>query len=157
MVMKKSEYQNLDSKRGVKFIGVGVVFYCHDGKGNLLFHKRSDKCRDEVGRWDVGGGAIEFGEDPIDAAKREIKEEYCTEVKNIKLVNTSNVLRVNGETKTHWYVLLFVAEVDPKKVKIGEPEKMLDLGWFPINNPPQPLHSMLSLHLDMIKHELPIK
>ena len=51
-----------DLKRGIDYIGVTVVFYCHDGAGRLLLHKRSVACRDEQGRWDVGGGSMEFGE-----------------------------------------------------------------------------------------------
>ncbi len=43
-------------KRGFDYIGVTCVFYCYDKKGRLLLHKRSNKCRDEIGRWDAGGG-----------------------------------------------------------------------------------------------------
>ncbi len=49
-------------KKGVDYTGVCVVFYCHDGQENVLMHKRSNKCRDEFGRWDIGGGGFEFGE-----------------------------------------------------------------------------------------------
>lgn len=49
-------------RQGFDYIGVTTVFYCHDGKGNLLLHKRSQTCRDEKGRWDCGGGALKFGE-----------------------------------------------------------------------------------------------
>ena len=48
-------------KPGIDYIGVSTPFYCHDGQGNFLFHKRSQKCRDEQGRWDTGSGKLEFG------------------------------------------------------------------------------------------------
>ena len=48
-------------KKGTDYVGVAVVYYCHDGKGNVLMHKRSSKCRDEHGAWDIGGGGVEFG------------------------------------------------------------------------------------------------
>ncbi len=73
------KYLKMDLKKGVDFIGITCVFYCHDGKGKLLLHKRSKNCRDEVGRWHVGGGSMEFGEDFEETVKREIKEEYCTD------------------------------------------------------------------------------
>ena len=38
--MKKKK----DLQGGVDYIGVTVVFYCHDGKGNFLMHKRSKNC-----------------------------------------------------------------------------------------------------------------
>jgi 8-oxo-dGTP diphosphatase len=49
--------------RGIDYIGITCVFFCHDGKGNILLHKRSEKCKDEQGNWDCGGGALEFGEE----------------------------------------------------------------------------------------------
>ena len=77
-----------DLKRGVDYIGVNVVFYCHDGKGNILLHKRSQQCRDELGRWDSGAGSMEFGESFADAVTREVFEEYGVKPKKIEYVMT---------------------------------------------------------------------
>lgn len=145
--MKKS----FDLRKGVDFIGVTCVFYCHDGKGNLLMNKRSKNCRDEQGRWDPGAGSMEHGETFLEAVQREIKEEYCVMPKKIRFWGVNNVLRQNGKQRTHWIALLFTAEVDPKKAKIGEPEKMDEIGWFPINKLPKPPHSMVIPHLKMIR------
>ncbi len=145
--MKKS----FDLKKGVDFIGVTASFYCHDGKGNFLMHKRSKNCRDEIGRWDAGSGSMEFGETPEEAAIREIGEEYCVKPKKLHLCGVRNVLRMNGKQRTHWISFVFVAEVDPKKVKIGEPDKMDELGWFRMNKLPKPLHSVFMDQIKMIK------
>ena len=48
-------------KIGIDCIGISTSFYCHDGEGKWLLHKRSDKCRDEKGTWDSGGGKVEVG------------------------------------------------------------------------------------------------
>ena len=143
--------QSFDLRKGVDFIGVTCVFYCHDGHGNLLMHKRSKNCRDEQGRWDPGSGSMEFGETFLQTAKREIQEEYGVIPKNLKLWAVNNALRWHGKTRTHWIAALFTAEVDPRKAKIGEPEKMDDIGWFPIDKLPRPLHSMTRKHLKMIR------
>jgi len=143
--------QSFDLKKGVDFIGVTCVFYCHDGKGNLLMHKRSKNCRDEQGRWDPGAGSMEFGETFFETAKREINEEYSVIPKNVQFWGASNVLRLNGKKRTHWIALLFTAEVNPKKVKIGEPEKMDEIGFFPLSKLPKSLHSMVLPHLKMIR------
>lgn len=45
-------------KPGVDCIGLAVTFICHDGRGSLLMHKRSQGARDEKGRWDFGGQVI---------------------------------------------------------------------------------------------------
>jgi 8-oxo-dGTP diphosphatase len=145
--MKKS----FDLRKGVDFIGVTCVFFCHDGKGNLLMHKRSQKCRDEQGKWDTGCGSMEFGETFEQTVKREIKEEYCVTPKNLRQVGVFNVLRKNDKTQTHWIKVLFVAQVDPKKVKIGEPDKMENLQWFKSNRLPKPLHSQLKKDLERLK------
>lgn len=138
-------------RRGIDFIGVTVVFYCHDGKGKLLLSKRSNKCRDEQGRWDVGGGSMEHGETFEEAVYREIKEEYCSDVKNLQFATVKNVIReVNGLT-THWVALLFVTQLDPAQVANGDPEKIDELGWFDLDNLPSPLHSKLSEHLASVK------
>ncbi|MDD2785590.1 MAG: NUDIX domain-containing protein [Patescibacteria group bacterium] len=140
-----------DSKRGVDHIGVTCVFFCHDGKGNILLHKRSAACRDEQGRWDCGAGAMEFGETFEEAVTREIREEYCVEPLELTHVTSTNVLRENNGVKTHWVAILYVAKVDPVGIRIGEPEKIDEIGWFKTNELPEPQLSMLSKHLDLVK------
>ncbi|MSU76218.1 hypothetical protein EXS54_01970 [Patescibacteria group bacterium] len=65
-------------KPGVDYLGVTTAFYCHDGEGNFLFHRRSEQTRDEHGAWDPGSGKYEFLEvDSLEAnALKEIDEEY---------------------------------------------------------------------------------
>ena len=138
-------------KKGVDYIGVTCVFFCHDGRGNFLLHKRSNTCRDEQGNWDCGGGALELGEDFETAVRREIKEEYCADVADLKFLTTTNVLRRNGEEKTHWVALIFAAEVRPGQVKIGEPDAMEEIGWFTEQNLPSPLHSQFHRHFACVR------
>lgn len=140
-------------KPGENYIGVGCVFYCHDGKGNLLLQKRSKNCRDEQGKWDVGGGALRHGESFEQAVKREVKEEYCCKVIDLKYLGAQNVVRKNEGKKTHWIALLFVIQVDPSKVKKGVPRKMEEIGWFSLDKLPTPLHSMFHTHLEIVKKE----
>lgn len=135
--------------QGADYIGVGCVFFCHDGKGNILLHKRSKNCRDEIGRWDVGGGALELGESFEEAVKREVFEEYCTLPKKLRFLGVKNILRKDGDTLTHWVSLFFEVLVDPKTVKLGDPKKMDEMGWFRKNSLPKPLHSKFSIVLKM--------
>lgn len=134
-------------KKGIDYIGVTVVFYCHDGKGNLLLNKRSSQCRDEVGRWDCGGGAMKHGETFEEAVRREVKEEYCCDIIKLDYVTTNNVIRKQKGIKTHWIAILFACQVDLKQVGIGDPEKMEEIGWFALDKIPRPVHSMFKKHL----------
>ena len=67
-------------QKGVDFIGVTVVYFCHDGKGNVLLSKRGKNSRDEHGTWDPGGGGVEFEDTVLDTLRKEIAEEYCTDI-----------------------------------------------------------------------------
>jgi len=139
-----------DLRRGVDFIGVTVNFIIHDGKGNVLLQKRSRNCRDEQGKWDVGGGALEFGEKLEDAVRREIKEELCCVPLKIDFLRSFEALRDNNGTPTHWMAFVHVVLVDPSTVKIGEPHKIDELGWFTSKNLPTPLHSMFHQAYDYV-------
>ena len=126
--MDKEEY---DKKKGVDFTGVSVVFICHDGNGNILMNKRSQKCRDEHGNWDIGGGSLEFGHKIEDTLKREIKEEYCTDVLSHEFLGFRDIHReVNGKN-THWIGLDFKVHVDRSQAKNGEPEHLEFLNSLP--------------------------
>ena len=138
-------------QKGVDYIGITVVFYCHDGKGNVLLNKRSKHCRDEQGRWDCGGGSMKVGETFEQAVRREIMEEYCCEPVSLQFAGVNNVLRKSRRKQTHWIALLFAAQLDQKKVKIGDPDKMEKIGWFTIDTLPSPLHSKYLEHLEYIK------
>ena len=140
--------------RGVDYIGVNCVFWCHDGKGNVLFHKRSKNCRDEQGTWDAGGGAMEFGETFEECVRREVTEEYGTEPLAVEYVATKNVLRENNGRKTHWIKNMHWVLVDPAQAKIGEPHKMDEIGWFTFDTLPIPLHSQVPDELEALRKYL---
>lgn len=141
-------------KKGVDFTGVSIVYFCHDGKGNILMSKRSQNTRDERGRWDIGGGGLDFGEMVEDCLKREIKEEYCTDVLSFEFLGFRDVFRLHEDKKTHWIGLDFKVLVDASKVSIGEPEAMDDIGWFTLQNLPKPLHSQLHVFFEKYKEKL---
>ena len=141
-------------KIGVDYIGVVVVFFCHDGRGNYLLAKRTNNCRDEHGRWDPGGGAIEFGETVDKVLEREIREEYTTTIKNKEFLGFRDVHREHEGKKTHWIALDFRVEVDRAAVSNGEPHKFEEIAWFAIDNLPKPIHSQFSIFYEQYKDRL---
>lgn len=142
-------------KKGIDHIGVCVVFYCHDGQGKFIMSKRSKKSRDEHGKWDPGGGGVDFGEPILKALKREIKEEYCTRVISAEFLGSRDVRRTDEVgRKTHWVTLDYKVLVDPKTVKNGEPKKSEEIGWFTIDNLPAPVHSQLPEFIKLYKDRL---
>ncbi len=142
-------------KKGIDCIGLCVVYYCHDGKGNLLFTKRSQAARDEQGTWDVGGGAVELFDTIDETIRKEIKEEFMTDVISYEFLNYRDVHRqlANGQ-KTHWLALDFIVEIDPSQAQIGEPHKFDEMRWVTLDNLPQPLHSQLMISIEQNKPKL---
>lgn len=140
--------------RGEDYTGISVVFLCHDGQGNYLLNKRSQNCRDEQGRWDPGGGGLDFDESVEDTLRREIKEEYNTDVIESEFLGYLDIHRQNKGKPTHWIALIFRVLVDKSKVRNNEPRKFDDLRWFKLDNLPKPLHSKLPDTLARFKDKL---
>lgn len=142
-------------KKGIDCIGVCVVYYCHDGKGNLLLTKRSALARDEQGTWDIGGGAVEIFDTIEETLRKEIKEEFMTDVVSFEFLNYRDVHRhlANGQ-KTHWLALDFIVEIDPTLVQIGEPDKFDEMRWVTLGKLPQPLHPQLMISIEKNKTKL---
>lgn len=143
--------EQTDHRRGIDHIGVGVCVVVHDGNGNLLMMQRGPKARDERGKWDICGGAIEFGELVEDAVRRELMEELCVKPTNVEFITAYEAHREHDGKQTHWVQLLHTAQVDPAQVKIGEPHKISQLGWFNSTNLPEPRHSMFNKSYDVVK------
>lgn len=141
MLMVDVAEEEIDLRRGVDYIGISASFIVHDGKGNVLLQKRGVGARDENGMWDVGGGAIEFGESIEEAVRREIQEELCCEPIDIKFLKVYDAFREHNGVKTHWVAVMHSVQVDPGVVRIGEPDKIDELAWFKSDNLPSPLHS----------------
>jgi 8-oxo-dGTP pyrophosphatase MutT (NUDIX family) len=128
-------------KIGIDFVGISTPFYCHDGKGRLLMHKRTKACRDEHERWDTGAGKLEHGLSLEENVLKEVMEEYGCAGEIVGSVPAHDIFRTFDGAKTHWLAVPYFVRVDPAEVKINEPEKVSELGWFSIDALPEPLHT----------------
>lgn len=141
-------------QKGVDFIGVAIVYFCHDGKGNFLMAKRNANCRDEHGKWDIGGGGLEFGEGVEETLRKEIKEEYCTDVLAREFLGYRDVHREHDGKETHWIALDYKVLVDPTTVRNGEPHKFDEVKWFTLDKLPKELHSQLPNFFNLYRDKL---
>lgn len=143
--------------KGIDYIGVSVVYFCHDGQGNVVMAKRSQNARDEQGRWDIGGGGVEFGENVEAALRKEIKEEYNADVLSFEFMGYRDVHRDHNGAKTHWITLDFKVLVDVSDLKTNEPHKFDEVKLFPIKDmikDPNRVHSQLPEFLEKYKDKL---
>jgi 8-oxo-dGTP diphosphatase len=141
-------------KKGFDYPGITLVYFCHDGQGNFLMAKRSVNARDEHGRWDIGGGGLEFGDTVEQTLRKEIKEEYNSEVLGYEFLGFRDVHREHQGQKTHWVALDFKVLIDRSKARINEPHKFDALDWFVLERLPDPVHSQFPKFLDLYRHKL---
>jgi len=148
-------------KHGVDFIGVTTPFYCVDENGRYLLHKRSKNCRDEHGKWDTGGGKLEFGLTPEENVLKEVSEEYGCKGKIIEQVPLYTSLREWDGKKLHWLAIPFFIRVKSTEAKNGEPHAMDEIRFYKLEDFPSPLHPalehVLKIHADLFKkHSMPL-
>lgn len=126
---------------GIDYIGTTTSFYCNDGKGNFLVHRRGENARDEKGVWDFGGGEVDFGEQVDEAVLREVKEEWGVEGIIQEQIPSVSILRTFDEKETHWIAIPFFIKVYVNKARIMEPHKFSEMKIVRLTNLPQPFHS----------------
>jgi 8-oxo-dGTP diphosphatase len=112
-------------------VGTAVIVLKDD---KVLLGKR--KGSHASGTWNFPGGHLEFGESVEACAKRETKEEAGIEIKNVKTGPYTNDIFDEGK---HYITLHFIAEYDSGEVRVMEPDKCDEWGWFDWYNLPQPL------------------
>lgn len=119
-------------------IGVAVaIIVVLDGKILLLKRKGSTG----EGTWAIPGGAVEFGEGPETAVLRELREETGLEAEasGLEFIGYSNDR--HAETPLHYVTLRFLTTRFHGKPTNAEPHKASDIGWFPIDELPEPMFS----------------
>jgi 8-oxo-dGTP diphosphatase len=62
---------------------VGALVTDDEGRRILLSRRKFDP---EAGKWDVPGGFLEEGEEPLDALRRELREEAGVEIEPLEFV-----------------------------------------------------------------------
>jgi len=86
--------------------------------------------------------------------RKEIAEEYCTDVLDYEFLGYRDVHREHNRKKTHWIALDFKVKVDRNKVSNGEPRKFDAVEWFSLKKLPLPLHSQFPYFLEIHKDKI---
>ena len=117
-----------------------VEIFTMNSKGELLITKRAPEKKPYPNMWDITGGAVVAGEDSLDAARRELREETGIEVANREL---NLILTHKGNSA---FVDIYIAHKDipaekltmqpgetsaAKWVKLSEFERMIGDGLVP--------------------------
>lgn len=120
---------------------IGVTAYVEDESGRILLGRRADS-----GEWAPVYGIVDPGEEPADAAAREVMEEtgIAVEVKQLVRIRSQKHLTVydNGD-QVQYLDLMFLCRPVADDATASAPyvadDESLDVGWFSPNALPSPL------------------
>lgn len=115
-------------KAGSDYIGVGVGALIFNDKGQIFMGKRGPKARNEQGKWEIPGGAVEFGETLEEALVREVFEEYGIKIAVERLFQVCD--HILKDEKQHWVSPTYICRHVSGSPCINEPEKCTDFGWY---------------------------
>lgn len=131
-------------KKGVNYPGLGVGAFIVNDKGEILMGLRGPDARNEPGHWNIPGGGVELGELRSATVLREVQEEVGLRVEIIAelLANDHHIPAdpANNKPAQHWVTTPFVVRIAPGQTpKVMEPTTFSEIGWFHIDNLPEPL------------------
>lgn len=119
---------------GIDFPGLGVgLAILRDGE--LLLCKRMKA--PEAGHWNIVGGKVDHMEPAELAARREAEEETGLSIGPIRYLGITEQL-IEAD-RQHWISLLYLTDDTSGDPQRTEPDKLSEIGWFDLDDLPQPL------------------
>ncbi|MFT4311326.1 MAG: nucleotide triphosphate diphosphatase NUDT15 [Candidatus Woesearchaeota archaeon] len=112
-------------------IGVGVIV---KKENKILAGQRKNAHGD--GTWSVPGGHLEFSEQIIECAKREVFEETNIKIKNPKIYKITN--DIFKKEKKHYVTIWVKADYESGEININEPDKFIQIKWIEQKEFPKP-------------------
>lgn len=90
-----------------------VVGIAKDKRERLLLIRRYEPGSSELhNRWELPGGKVEFGEDPVDAVQREIVEETGVKVSVRRMLpHVLSFIRRSQQGRIHVLILCYLCDV----------------------------------------------
>ena len=139
-----TNYSGPSAKPHDSGVAVSIIVIKND---KILLLKRQGGATGE-GTWSMPGGGVEFMEDPLEAASRELFEETGLKTKKFKMLGYSN--DTHEAEKLHYVTFTFYTDQFEGEPFIAEPHKCTEIGWFSPHKLPSPLYVPL-------KHQLRTK
>ena len=135
---------------GKDFIGVGCGAFILNDKNEFLMLKRTDKCRNEAGKWNIPGGKVDFNEKVEEAILREIKEELGADLQiDDFMFFINHIIPDDGQ---HWVSFIFKSKIVAGELQNLEPHKHSEMKWFSLDSLPENLSISAQLMVNKIKN-----
>lgn len=113
-------------------LGCGLVII---REGRILLYRRANA--PEAGHWNIVGGKVDHMERTLDAARREAEEETGLSINGLDFLCISE--QVIEKDAQHWVSMIYVTRDFSGEPQLTEPDKLTELGWFEIDNLPDPI------------------
>ena len=114
-------------------VGVGA-FILNKEQELLLVLRKKDP---EANHWSIPGGKVEWMEKAEDTVIREIKEEVGVTIQVDSLLCVTN--HILHDEETHWVCPTYQCSIQTGTVRNCELNAIIELGWFSLQNLPDPL------------------
>ncbi|MBW2992666.1 NUDIX domain-containing protein [Candidatus Woesearchaeota archaeon] len=111
----------------VNFAVAAKSFIMND-EGRLLVIKREPRDIQKPGIWEIPGGRLEHGEDPVKGLKRETKEETGLEIDVMNPLSVRHFTRADGQRIT---MIIFLCRALNDDIKLSEEHTEHD--WIDLN------------------------
>lgn len=136
----------MSAKPGTDFPGVGVGLVLQRDDGKVLLCKRLKA--PETGFWNIVGGKVDPMEPSADAARREAEEETGLKIGRVEfLCHTEQIIKADRQ---HWVSLIYITSDFTGEARLTEPDKLSDIGWFDLDNLPQPLSAFAQVAFEKL-------
>ena len=110
-----------------------VVFSTIDRELKILLIKRKNPPFQD--QWAIPGGFVEYSEELITAAKRELEEE--TGLKNISLEQVHTFGKVGRDPRGRTVSVVYFAIIDSSNVKVRADSDAKEADWFNVKDLPE--------------------
>jgi ADP-ribose pyrophosphatase YjhB (NUDIX family) len=122
-------------KSGITHIGVGVgVIIVNEGR--ILLMQRGSESKKDKFKWDIPGGAVEYGETMLQAVHRETLEETGLMLSTCIPIGAIDDITVYDGIRVHWVANVYVA-TSAGVPKVMEPTKHINIQYFTIEEIPK--------------------
>lgn len=103
-----------------------VAVVIEDNNGNILLAQRETLSRDEFGKWENCGGAVDGDETRQEAIKREVMEEIGCELLITGILYED---KFETDSKAVWEVTIFSGKVKGRP-EVQNKEENSEVAWF---------------------------
>jgi len=127
-------------------IGVGAVILNEQNEVLLILRGKEP----EAGKWSIPGGKVDPYETLQQAVIREVEEEVNLRIEPGELICTSELISESDEQ--HILSLIYSTRTTTGTAINREPDKLLDMKWFPLTNLP-PNIAVFSTQALLLSHQ----